>query len=89
MTAIVFLMEWMLQVVDEVEDAVNQARFRVVDFGAEIGLAGCGAIAAVTLAAAAACGAEALVLSCALGVLAAAVLMKAQHRLQLAPAADT
>lgn len=75
-------MEWMLQVVDEVADTLDHAWFRVMDFGAEIGLAGCALVAAATLSAAAAFGAPALVLSSALGLLGAAILLKAQHRLR-------
>ena len=74
-------MEWMLQVVDEVTDALDHVRFRVVDFGVEIGLAGCALIAGAVLGAVAAFGSPALVLASALGILGAAVLLKAQHHL--------
>jgi hypothetical protein len=79
-------MEWMLQVVDELTDTLDHARFRAVDFGTEIGLAGCALLAAAVLGAAAACGAPALVLAGALGALGAAVLLKARHH--LVPAVD-
>jgi hypothetical protein len=75
-------MEWMLQVVDEFDDAVGAVRHHAMGFSAEIGtrLAAAAGVAAVI--AAAMNGASALVIAAAVGLLGTAAFLKMQGLLR-------
>jgi hypothetical protein len=51
-------MEWMLQVVDEIDDAIGAFRLCCLGLAAEIGLAAAGGLGAVAIGAAIVTGAE-------------------------------
>ena len=75
-------MEWMLQVVDEFDDAVGAVRHHAMGFGAEIGgtLAGAAVIGAIV--AATMNGAGAWVIAAAVGLLGTATFLKMQGLLR-------
>jgi len=75
-------MEWMLQVVDEIDDAVSALRLCSLGLSAEIGLAVAGALGIGAIGAAVATGAEiTLLCSAAMLISAAAALKIHQSRL--------
>jgi hypothetical protein len=75
-------MEWMLQVVDELDDAVGAVRHQAMGFGAEIGTTLAGAAVIAVIIAAAMNGASALVIAAAVGLLGSATLLKMQGLLR-------
>jgi hypothetical protein len=75
-------MEWMLQVVDEFDDAVGAVRHHAMGFGAEIGTTLAGAALIAVIVAAAMNGASALVIAAAVGLLGSATFLKMQGLLR-------
>jgi hypothetical protein len=71
-------MEWILQVVDEIDDAVAAVWLCCIGWGAEIGLLLAGGLALVAIGAAVAAGAEVALILSALLVLSVAALLKIQ-----------
>jgi hypothetical protein len=69
-------MEWMLQVVDEIDDAIGALRLCVVGLAAEIGLVAAGALGMGAIGAAIAAGAEVPLICCAAIVLSLAASLK-------------
>jgi len=69
-------MEWMLQVVDEIDDAVGALRLCSLGLAAEIGLLVGGTLGVGAIAAAIAAGAEAELICCATLVLSLAAALK-------------
>jgi hypothetical protein len=73
-------MEWMLQVVDEIDDAVGALRQWCVGLGAEIGIAPFGALGLGAIGAAVVTGAEITLLCAVAGILGTAALLKIHAR---------
>jgi hypothetical protein len=75
-------MEWILQVVDEIDDAISALRLCSVGVAAEIGLAAAGSLGIAAIGAAIATGAEVTLICCAAIVLSLAAALRI-HRLQV------
>ena len=75
-------MEWMLQVVDEIDDAVGAIRLCALGLGAEIGLVAAGGLGIGAIGAAIATGAEVQLIISAAIVLSLAATLKI-HGIQL------
>ena len=73
-------MEWMLQVVDEIDDAVGALRLCLVGLAAEIGLVAAGSLGIGAIGAAVATGAEISLICSAAIVLSLAGALKIQAR---------
>jgi hypothetical protein len=71
-------MEWILQVVDEIDDAVAAVRLCCIGWAAEIGMLLAGGLAVVAIGAAVAAGAEVALILGALLVLSLAAFLKIQ-----------
>jgi hypothetical protein len=69
-------MEWILQVVDEIDDAIAALRLCCLGMTAEIGLTLAGGAAIIAIGAALAAGAEVTLISSALIVLSLAAVLK-------------
>jgi hypothetical protein len=78
-------MEWMLQVVDEIDDAIGALRLCCLGLAAEIGLAVAGGLGVGAIAAAVATGAEITLLCSAAMLISVAATLKIQ---QSRPSAD-
>jgi hypothetical protein len=76
-------MEWMLQVVDEFDDAVGAVRHHAMGFSADIGRTLAAAAGAAVVVAAALNGAGAMVIAAAVGLLGTAALLKMQGLLRV------
>jgi len=72
-------MEWMLQVVDEIDDLVGALRLCLVGMAAEIGLAAAGALGIGAIGAAVVAGAEITLICSAAAVLSFAATLKLQE----------
>ena len=72
-------MEWMLQVVDEIDDAIGALRLCTVGLCAEIGLAVAGVLAIGAIGAAVATGAEITLLCSAAMLIGVAAALKIQQ----------
>jgi hypothetical protein len=75
-------MEWMLQVVDEFDDAVGAVRHQAMGFSAEIGTTLAAAAVIAVIITAAMNGASALVIAAAVGLLGTAAVLKVQGLLR-------
>ena len=75
-------MEWMLQVADEIDDAIGALRLCSLGLAAEIGLLGAGALGILAIGAAIATGAEVTLIFSAAIVLSLAAFLKI-HESQL------
>jgi hypothetical protein len=73
-------MEWMLQVVDEIDDAVGALRLCLVGLAAEIGLVAAGSLGIGAIGAAVATGAQISLICSAAIVLGLAAALKIQAR---------
>jgi hypothetical protein len=73
-------MEWMLQVVDEIDDAFGALRQWCVGLGAEIGIVLAAAVGFAAIAAAVITGAQITLLCAVAGTLATAALLKIHAR---------
>jgi hypothetical protein len=73
-------MEWMLQVVDEIDDAIGALRLCSVGFAAEIGLVAAGSLGIGAIGAAIATGAEVSLICSASIVLSLAAALKIQKQ---------
>lgn len=69
-------MEWMLQVVDEIDDAIGALRLWSVGLAAEIGLVAAACLGMSAIAAAVFRGADLLLISCAAAMLGVAAVLK-------------
>jgi hypothetical protein len=79
-------MEWMLQVVDEIDDAIGALRLWSVGLAAEIGLVAAACLGMSAIAVAVARGADLLLISCAAAMLGVAAVLKIHGlRLQTPP----
>jgi hypothetical protein len=72
-------MEWMLQVVDEIDDLIGALRLCLVGMAAEIGLVAAGALGIGAIGAAVVAGAEIPLICCAAVVLSLAATLKLQE----------
>jgi hypothetical protein len=75
-------MEWMLQVVDEFDDAVGALRHQAMGFYCEIGMTLAGIAAMAAMIGAALSGANALLIATAVGLLGSAAFLKVQGLLR-------
>jgi hypothetical protein len=75
-------MEWMLQVVDEFDDAVGAVRHHALGFSAEIGTTLAAVVGVAAIIAAAMNGSSALVIAAAVGLLGTAAFLKMQGLLR-------
>jgi hypothetical protein len=71
-------MEWMLQVVDEIDDAISALRLCSLGLGAEIGLVLAGGLGIGAIGAAVATGAEITLLCSAAMLISVAAMLKVQ-----------
>jgi hypothetical protein len=71
-------MEWMLQVVDEIDDAISAVRLCSLGLGAEIGLVLAGGLGIGAIGAAVATGAEITLLCSAAMLISLAAMLKVQ-----------
>jgi hypothetical protein len=71
-------MEWMLQVVDEIDDLIGALRLCLVGMAAELGLIVAGGLGIGAVGAAIAAGAEITLICCAAVVLSLATALKLQ-----------